>query len=70
MKTEGLEQWQYKQDIDPVPCPQCGNESDDNQVMGALGRRVWIRCGACGWEYSYLIGEKRASGWTKFEDEK
>lgn len=67
MKTTNLEQWQTKQNLDPVPCPQCDNE--DSKVLGALGRRMWIRCGACGWEYSYIIGEKKASGWTKLEDE-
>lgn len=32
-------------------CPMCNG--NDNVLLGVLGRRVHLRCGACGWEHSF-----------------
>jgi len=34
---------------DLPPCPACG--SKEATVFGVLGRRVYMRCRACGWDY-------------------
>lgn len=35
-------------------CPMCINEND-NKLLGILGNRVHLRCGACGFDHSYRV---------------
>lgn len=48
----GLASLQDHQDVDPHYCPVC--DSADCTVQGVLGRRVHLRCNACGWEFSFM----------------
>ncbi len=46
---EQIEQENINQN--PVSCPIC--DSNDNMVLGILGKHIHCRCRACGIDFSY-----------------
>lgn len=36
-----------------IICP--ADDSSDVSLLGTLGKKAWIRCDACGWEFSVNV---------------
>ncbi len=53
MEKLTVERAQRIQDEGPesIPCPMC--DTNDAQVLGVLGIRLYFLCRACGWEFSF-----------------
>lgn len=42
-----------------IACPMC-ELSTDHTLLGTLGIRTHLRCNACGWTFSKIIGGQNA----------
>lgn len=49
-KEWDIEENEENENEDHAQCPMC--RSENSIALGTLGQRVYLRCRACGWDYS------------------
>ena len=47
-------------EIDIAECPQCNAQQP--VLLGQLGKLTWVRCQACGWDYSLQPEDRENDG--------